>query len=113
MVSLSLCLPTDSWQIGRLPTHWAAKEGHVVVLEILYERAPATLEAKNSVSGVCVWGCESLTALRVRQYGYTPLHLALKNGHAPVVRLLVERVPPQLLETRDRVRGLSLSLPAD
>ena len=75
---------------------------------MLCEHAPATLEAKDDeVSGV--WeGGESLTAVRVRQGGSTPLHLASDYGHVPVARLLVERAP-QLLEMRDEVRGLSLS----
>ena len=53
-LSLSLCLSTDSWQIGRLPIHDAAEVGHVAVLEVLCEHAPATLETKHTVSGV--WG---------------------------------------------------------
>ena len=41
--------------------------------------------------------------------GWTALHWASARGHLSLVRLLVERAR-QLLEMRDVVRGLSLSL---
>ena len=55
-LSLSLCLSTDSWQAGELPTvsHMAAEGGDVDILEMVCEHAPATLEAKDDVSAVCV-----------------------------------------------------------
>ena len=52
-LSLSLCLSTDSWQGGILPTHWAAEGGQLAVLEVLCAHAPATLEAKDNVRVAC------------------------------------------------------------
>jgi hypothetical protein len=46
----------------------------------------------------CVWGGESLTAVRVRQDGDTPLHLASLWSHPSTVEWITERLPYQVLE---------------
>jgi hypothetical protein len=97
-LSLFLCLSTDSWQNGCLPIHFAAAEGHVDILEVLCEHAPATLEAKNNVSGV--WGVSpSQQCTWVRQEGWTPLHSASVNSQPFAVEYITQRVPYQVLAT--------------
>ena len=69
---------------------------------------PAAPEECNWVSGREVFDSVEMTV--AVQYGsLTVLHYASHKGHVSLVRLLVERAP-QLLEKRDEVRGLSLSL---
>jgi hypothetical protein len=80
-----------------VPIHLAALYEHIAVLEVLCKHAPATLEAKNNLSGVCGGG-ESLTAVRVRPGGYTPLHFASKWYQSSVKEWITERLPYQVME---------------
>ncbi len=56
---------------GRTPLHWAARNGHASVIEVLAEQ--------DGISGEVV-----------NMFGQTPLHLAAYYGHADAVRALLD-----------------------
>jgi hypothetical protein len=75
----------------------AACNGHVPVLEVLCEHAPATLEAKAIVR-LSVFVCIPLTQVVGMQDGWTPLHYAAFHSNSSAVKYITDRVPYQVLE---------------
>jgi ankyrin repeat protein len=107
-VSVSLCVLIYSpltvlvSQDGFTALHVAAFEGHLPVVELLFERAPQLIEMQEEVSvSLCVLICSPLTVL-VSQNGFTALHLAAQEGSLAVVEFLFEHAP-HMLEMRTNV----------
>jgi ankyrin repeat protein len=96
-----LCACLMWGQDGATPMHWAAERGHILVLEVLCEHAPAMLEAKTNVRiGVFVYILPHVSAVGM-QSGYTPLHFAASQSHTSAVNWIVDRVPYQVPERDD------------
>ena len=108
-------------QLFRKPLHYAALRGHAAVVTALLERganAEATIEDRKRYTARCasrpVASRGALTRRRRRcrrrrsrcvgrtQGGWTPLHCAASEGHASVVRALLERGAN--VEAKDMVR---------
>ena len=81
-------------QDGSTPLHLASLEGHTEVAKLLIKKG-APLDAKDKVRarrGPHAPPCATLTrAPYAAQDGDTPLHLASKNGHTDVAKLLIEK----------------------
>ena len=108
-------------QLFMKPLHYAALRGHAAVVTALVERganAEATIEDRKRYTARCasspVASRGALTRRRRRcrrrrsrcvgrtQGGWTPLHCAASEGHASVVRALLERGAN--VEAKDMVR---------
>ncbi|KAH7439183.1 hypothetical protein KP509_04G048700 [Ceratopteris richardii] len=68
---------------GRTCLHYAAKSGHLDCTEQVLNAAQSTAVAQT-------WGFVQFLNMRDRD-GATPLHLAARYSHAPVVRLLLSK----------------------
>ena len=92
--------------LGRGPLVWAARNGHLAVVEILLGqreinpdkpdkggRTPLSHAAGNGHSGVVkvLLGREEVDPGTLTDLGWTPLAIAAGNGHEEVVKLLVGR----------------------
>jgi cytohesin len=79
-------------RLRRTPLHWAAASGHRGLVAVLIRagadvnaKAPRYGQAGNVVTGPETWGADE-----AKDAGETPLHVAARAGHAPVVELLVQ-----------------------
>ncbi|KUI56354.1 Ankyrin-3 [Cytospora mali] len=63
--------PLESDGIDRLPIHWASRYGNVPLLELLWERNPESMEAKD-------------------EFGNTPLNIGVCSNHIPAVEWLLQ-----------------------